>query len=147
MEIAKEVLTNAYDEMKNNINPQFVKQLSINVSEITNGKYNNILFNEEEGLIVELENGKYISAERLSIGTIEQIYLALRFAIIEELTDEKMPIFLDEVFAFYDTDRLKNTLEYISNKFKDRQIIIFTCTDREKDILNKLNISFNYINL
>ena len=147
MQIAKDTLTSAYEEMKNNINPQFVKQLSINISKITNDKYKNIIFNDKDGLIIELENGQYISADRLSIGTIEQIYLALRFAILMEITDEKIPVFLDEAFAFYDTDRLKDTLKYFNSEFKDRQIIIFTCTRREKEILENLGIDYNYVEL
>lgn len=147
MQIAKDTLTSAYEEMKNNINPQFVKQLSINISKITNEKYKNIIFNDKDGLIIELENGQYISADRLSVGTIEQIYLALRFAILMEITDEKIPIFLDEAFAFYDTDRLKDTLKYFNSEFKDRQIIIFTCTKREKEILESLEINYNYVEL
>ena len=51
MEIAKEVLENAYNIMKNNINPKFIEKISKNISEITDGKYKNILFNEEDGLI------------------------------------------------------------------------------------------------
>lgn len=147
MQIAKDTLTSAYEEMKNNINPQFVKQLSINISKITNEKYKNIIFNDKDGLIIELENGQYISADRLSVGTIEQIYLALRFAILMEITEEKIPVFLDEAFAFYDTDRLKDTLKYFNSEFKDRQIIIFTCTRREKDILESLGINYNYVEL
>lgn len=147
MQIAKDTLTSAYEEMKNNINPQFVKQLSINISKITNEKYKNIIFNDKDGLIIELENGQYISADRLSVGTIEQIYLALRFAILMEITEEKIPVFLDEAFAFYDTDRLKDTLKYFNSEFKDRQIIIFTCTRREKDILESLKINYNYVEL
>ncbi len=147
MQIAKDTLTSAYEEMKNNINPQFVKQLSINISKITNEKYKNIIFNDKDGLIIELENGQYISADRLSVGTIEQIYLALRFAILMEITEEKIPVFLDEAFAFYDTDRLKDTLKYFNSEFKDRQIIIFTCTRREKDILESLKIKYNYVEL
>ena len=84
---------------------------------------------------------------QLSVGTIEQLYLSLRLSMVEELSEEKMPIILDEVFAYYDSQRLKNILEFINDKFKNHQIIIFTCTNREKDILNELNIDFNAINL
>ena len=65
----------------------------------------------------------------------------------EELSSEKLPIILDEAFAYYDDERLKNILKYINNKFKDHQIIIFTCTDREKKILNSSTIGFNYVEL
>ncbi len=145
--LAKEVLLESYEEMKSFVTPKFTQNLSENISEFTNGKYNNIKFKDEEGLIVELENGNYVSAIQLSVGTIEQLYLSLRLSMVKELSDEKMPIILDEVFAYYDDDRLENALSYICHRFSDNQIIIFTCTTREKEILEKLNIKFNCINL
>ena len=145
--LAKETLAESYEEMKNTVTPKFTDNLSENISKITNGKYNNTKFNDEEGLIVELENGNYVSAVQLSVGTIEQLYLSLRLSMVEELSEERMPIILDEVFAFYDDKRLENVLKYISDRFSKNQIMIFTCTNREKKILEKFNIKFNYINL
>ena len=147
MDLAKEVLAESYEEMKNTLTPKFTENLSKNISAITDGKYSSIQFHDEKGLIVELENGNYVSAMQLSVGTIEQLYLSLRLSMVEELSEEKMPIILDEVFAYYDTERLKNILKFINNKFINHQIIIFTCTNREKEILNELNIDYNYINL
>ena len=95
----------------------------------------------------DLYNGNYINAENLSLGTIDQLYLALRLASIEEITEETMPIILDEAFAYYDNERLKNILEYMSKEYKNRQIIIFTCTNREKSILNSLEINYNLVTL
>ena len=105
------------------------------------------MFNDEEGLIVELENGNYVPASKLSIGTIDQLYLSLRLSMVEELSKETMPIILDEAFAYFDTERLENILKYINEKFIGHQIIIFTCTNREKEILKNLNINFNNIEL
>lgn len=145
--LAKDVLMESYEEMKSTVTPKFTQNLSENISKITNCKYSNIRFNDDDGLIVELENGNYVSAMQLSVGTIEQLYLSLRLSMVEELSEEKMPIILDEVFAYYDGERLENTLNYICDRFSDNQIIIFTCTTREKEVLDKLNIKFNYINL
>lgn len=145
--LAKEILDDSYQEMKNTVTPKFTQNLSKNISTITDGKYNNIQFGDQKGLIVELENGNYISASQLSIGTIDQLYLSLRLSMVEELSEEKMPIILDESFAYYDTERLENILKYINNKYIDHQIIILTCTNREKEILEKLNIKFNLISL
>ena len=145
--LAKEILDDSYQEMKNTVTPNFTQNLSKNISTITDGKYNNIQFDDQKGLIVELENGNYISASQLSIGTIDQLYLSLRLSMVEELSEEKMPIILDESFAYYDTERLENILKYINNKYIDHQIIILTCTNREKEILEKLNIKFNLISL
>ena len=145
--LAKQILEKSYDEMKNSVTPKFTENLSKNISRITNGKYSKVKFNEETGLVVELENGDNVLAEKLSVGTIDQLYLSLRLSMVDELSEEKVPILLDEAFAFYDNSRLENILKYLNENYKNRQIIIFTCTDREKNILNKNNILFNYIEL
>ena len=133
--------------MKNTVTPKFTEELSKNIFEITNGKYSNIMFNDELGLIVELSDGNYVPASKLSVGTIDQLYLSLRLSMAEDLSEESMPIILDEVFAYYDTERLENCLRYIADKYKEHQIILFTCTNREKEILEAMNIKFNLIKL
>ena len=141
--ITRELIENSYLEMKNNITPKFNKNLSENIEKITNGKYKKIILNDD--IFVELENGSRISIDMLSAGTIEQIYLALRLSVIDEISSEKLPIMLDETFAYYDNERLEETLKFLSQI--DNQVIIFSCTEREKDILNKLKINYNLINL
>ena len=143
-ELAKEALTKAYENMKNTVTPKFTEELSKNISSITDGKYNNIRFNDEKGLIVELSSGEYVPASRLSIGTIDQLYLSLRLSMIEDLSKESMPIILDEAFAYFDEERLENILKYMNDKFENHQIILLTCTNREKRILEKEDIEFNY---
>ena len=147
MELAKEVLFNSYEKMKKSVTPKFTQELSNTISKITNGKYTNVKINDEQGILVELENGNYEPASKLSVGTIEQLYLSLRLSMIEELTQENMPIILDEVFAYYDDERLKNVLEFLDNKCKNHQILIFSCSKREKEILDKLGISYNFIRI
>ena len=145
--IAKIAIENAYNKMKNEITPKFTKNLSNIVGKISNNKYNKINFIDGQGLIVELENGEYVNANKLSIGTIDQLYLSLRLSAMQEITQEKMPIILDETFAYYDNERLENILKYINENYIDNQIIIFTCSNREKEILDKNEIKYNYINL
>lgn len=67
MELAKQVLETAYTKMKENVTPKFTKNLSKNIEQISNGKYKNVRINDEEGIIVEKENGEYISSGNLSI--------------------------------------------------------------------------------
>ncbi len=147
MNLAKELLGKAYEKMKNTVTPKFTENLSKNINEITNGKYTNVMVQDDNGLVVELENGNYVEANRLSVGTIDQLYLSLRLSMIEDLSKEKMPIILDEAFAYYDTQRLKNILKYLANTYQDRQIIIFTCTEREKNIFDECKLSYHLINL
>lgn len=147
MNLAKEILNKAYEEMKNTVTPKFTENLSTNISKITDGKYKHVNVYDENGMVVELENGNYVEASRLSVGTIDQLYLSLRLSMIDDLSEEKMPIILDEAFAYFDTERLKNILKYLSEEYNNRQIIILTCTEREKEIFEEENIEYNLINL
>ena len=132
--------------MKNDVTPKFTQKLSENINNITNGKYNKVIINEEDGIIIELPNGEYKNANTLSVGTIQQLYMAFRLSIIEDISNENMPIILDEVFAFYDNRRLKDSIKNISENYeKNHQIILFTCTDREEKILQELNLKYNKI--
>ena len=145
--IAKEGIEKAYLKMKEDITPKFSINLSNAIQNISSGKYKTVKVNEEDGLIVETENGNYVSADVLSIGTIDQLYLSLRISSINELTKEIMPIILDETFAYFDNERLGKVLEFLNKEYKDRQILILTCTNRENEILNKMNIEYNKIEL
>ena len=104
-------------------------------------------FSDENGLRIEIQNGDYVPVESLSIGTIDQMYLALRINSISEIVEEKLPIILDEAFAYYDNARLKNILRYINEEYAENQIIIFTCSNREQEALEEMNIEYNQIKI
>ena len=142
-----EYLEIAYKKMKEQITPKFTEELSNVMEKISKGKYKNVRINTNGEIIVEESTGAYVTAENLSIGTIDQLYLSLRLATIKEISKENMPIILDEAFAYYDEERLENILKYLANEYKEKQIIIFTCTDREKEILTKLDVNYNLIQL
>lgn len=146
-ELAKVVLEESYKKMRNTITPKFTLNMSEKMCKITNGKYKNINVNDKNGIMVELNNGNYIEAGRLSIGTIDQIYLALRLSMINELSEERLPIILDETFAYWDDERLENILKYLETESKQRQIIIFSCSKREINIMNNLKLNYNKIQL
>ena len=145
--LTKELITRAYENMKNNITPKFTQNLSYNISKISDGKYNKVGINDEKGLIVENEFGEYIPAELLSVGTIDQLYLSLRLSMIDDMSNEKMPIILDEAFAYYDDLRMENIIKFLSDNLQEHQVIIFTCTNREKNILDKLGLEYNWVEL
>ena len=145
--IAKECMECAYSQVKSNISPRFTKNLCDIISKISNNRYNNITFNDIDGLNVEISNGQYFPVSRLSIGTIDQMYLSLRLSCLNEISKETMPIILDEAFAYFDNNRLTNMMKYISLNYTNEQIIIFTCSNREMEILDNLKINYNLIKL
>ncbi len=145
--MAKENIEQAYSEMKNNISPKFTGKLSETIKKISNEKYSKVRLSDEYGLIVENEKGDFIPAVALSIGTIDQLYLSLRLATVDDISTEKLPIILDEPFAYFDDKRLENVIRFLKDNYSDRQIIIFTCTDREEKIMHKNKYEYNLIKL
>ena len=150
--ITIENLEQAYEEMKTTITPKFTENLSKNIEEISNGKYSKVTINDESGMVVENNRGEYINANNLSTGTIDQLYLSLRLSMIEDLSKESLPIILDETFAYFDNTRLENAIKYLikltqGENIKNHQVIIFTCTNREKEILEKQNYKYNLIEI
>ena len=145
--IAKECLTAAYEKVKENISPKFTQNLCNIISKISDGRYNNVMLNDTDGLSVEIENGSYVPANRLSVGTVDQMYLSLRLSSIDEISKETMPIILDEAFAYFDEARLVNIFKYLKENFSKNQIIIFTCSGREKEILDDMRLNYKLIEL
>ncbi len=109
------------------------------IEEITAGKYNRLILEEELSLSL-LADGRKIPVEQVSRGTIEQIYFALRMAVAELLYSEDYPVILDDTFAYYDDKRLGRTLEWLYKNKK--QVLIFTCQKREEEILAGLGIPY-----
>lgn len=143
--LATDVLEEAYEELKADIVPDIENSIKKNIAITTNGRYIDTIYNDNQGLSVENNVGEIIPIEKLSMGTIEQMYLGFRFAMLEKMGN--IPMFLDEAFVYYDNDRLENILKTIASKSTTSQIFIMTCSDREERTLNKLNIAYNKIEL
>ncbi len=145
--IAKDCLEKAYEQVKANISPRFTENLCDIISNISKERYKKVIFNDADGLKIEIENGSYIPASRLSVGTIDQMYISLRLSALNEIAEETLPIILDEAFAYFDNQRLMSMLKYLKVNFPENQIIIFTCSNREIETFEHLNIEYNLINL
>lgn len=130
-----------YEEISDRLH----EAVSKNLSRITHGKYDSILLDEKLHLAI-LENGRKVPVGRLSRGTLEQAYLAMRLAVGSILMQEEpMPVLLDEIFGMYDDSRLQDTLEWLASY--PGQSIIFSCQKRELDMLDKLAVPYKKIEL
>ena len=145
-DLVKEELDNSFKEIKNNITPEFINELKNIVKIATKGKYENIFLDSENNILIETEDGRYMPIYMMSTGTIDLIYLALRISAAKEISKENMPIILDESFAYYDNERITESLKYLS-RLVNRQIIIFTCSNREKEILDNEKIKYHFIEI
>jgi uncharacterized protein YhaN len=49
--------------------------------------------------------------------------------------EKHVPLILDDVFASFDDQRLAAALEWLLQESQNRQILLFTCHDRERTYL------------
>ncbi len=74
-------------------------------------------------------------ADYLSQGTKDQLYLALRLAVCDLVLPEEQacPIVLDDALAAFDQARMERALDMLKELSKKRQVLLFTCHDRERE--------------
>lgn len=130
-----------YEDMQDELNAEISRYVYL----FTAGAYDSVRL-DEQGQLQILTEGREVRPELLSRGTLEQIYLALRLAVGKVVTkEEPLPILLDEAFAMYDDDRLAQTLQILSTL--QNQIFLFTCQKREVEMLKKMNLDHNLIEM
>lgn len=137
LEIASETMEKAAASMSKDFGTVLNEKASKILAKVTDGKYTRLLIEDSLKLIL-LSEGRRIPAERVSRGTVEQVYFALRMAALEILYGEEVPVILDDAFGCYDEKRLKYTLKWLSEQ--SRQVIIFSCQKRELEILNEIEM-------
>lgn len=97
-------------------------------------------------LIGERNDGSRISVEKMSSGTRDQLYLALRLASLEWRLEssEPMPFIVDDILINFDDDRARVTLQILADLAAKTQIILFShhrqIVDDVSDITGKGSI-------
>ena len=112
--------------------PDIHKRTGRYFGQITRGKYERVYNDELIGktaLLIRQEDEEREADVTLSQGTRDQLYLALRLALADELDKDQisLPLFLDEIFVNWDMPRLEEGLKLVSMLSSERQIVLFTC--------------------
>ena len=114
--------------------PALAKTASRYLSQITGGVYTELALSSDLQVTVAIpEAGKRNASPRkhLSKGTVDQVYLALRLALVANLCEkgERVPMVLDDPFANYDDARLARALALLAELTELPQILLFTCRE------------------
>jgi uncharacterized protein YhaN len=118
-------------------------------SKLTDGRYTHIRapFGEQR-LVAMKVNGEAVDTSFLSRGTAEQLYLAMRFALIEEYArKQSLPLILDDILVNFDQKRMENCLELLVQLSQRHQILLFTCHQHVRDVVMKRLPQFQLIEL
>ena len=123
------------------------KKASDLIAGITGGIYNSMSVDENLNIFMNTRT-KLVPIEQVSSGTMDQIYLAVRLAAAKlvQRDQEPLPLIFDDSFVQYDDERLKTALKWLSETY-DGQIIIFTCHQRELQILKESGLPYHRIDM
>lgn len=145
LELSIEKMEDFVKSKRKNTFPLLKKEISQYLSCMTHGKYEEILIDDTFGIrVYDKDIEDFVDLDSLSLGTIDQIYLAFRLSISKIISDKEIPLVLDSHFDAYDDKRLKESLKMLESQ---QQVLIFTSTNREKEILDKNNMAYNLIKI
>lgn len=133
--LALDTLAQARQNLQRKFAPRIAGRAQQLLSQMTAGRYDRLTLNEDLSLLAGADQEELLREVLWhSDGTMDQLYLALRLAVAEELIPD-VPLVLDDAFVRFDDDRLKAALEILKNTARDKQVILFTCQHREKEII------------
>lgn len=136
LELAVSRLEQLSGQIQHSYGTDLNAEISGLLSKLTQGRYTSLVLNEDLHITLNTEQ-KLIAAEQLSRGTLEQIYFCLRIASAKLLSpNEPFPFLFDDIFAFYDDERLGAALQLLTEL--NTQVILFSCHKREQEIMKKL---------
>ncbi len=135
--LAMAALEAANSEMQSRFAPDLAKRTGEIFSRMTGGNYDGVRLLHDLSMEVRPADSA-VSRSQLSLssGTGEQLYLALRLAMCEKLLGESAPMVLDDALVFFDENRMAEALGLLKEEGKHRQILLFTCQNREKTWLD-----------
>ncbi len=132
LKVAGHVLKSEIERFRSENQTPILAITSRYFSELTLGSFAGLLTDEndqgEPVLVGARPNGARVLVERMSSGTRDQLYLALRLASLEWrlASHEPMPFILDDILVNADDARSKAALKILSELAAKTQVILFT---------------------
>ncbi|MBQ7437959.1 MAG: AAA family ATPase [Oscillospiraceae bacterium] len=128
--LASELLRDADTEIKSRFSPELSKLAAEYMSEMTGGRYEDILIGSDFSARARaVDDSEAHAAEYLSAGTMDLLYLAVRLAVCELALPlgEPCPLILDDVLVNLDNTRYEQAMNLLKKLALRRQIVLFTC--------------------
>ena len=135
--LALDTLAQARQELQRKFAPRIAQRAQELLGKMTKGRYDRLTLREDLSLLSGAGQEETLHETWWrSDGTMDQMYVALRLAVAEELMPEA-PLVLDDAFVRFDDDRLKAAIAILQEEAEKKQVILFTCQSREKQLCDK----------
>ena len=137
--LALRLLTETRSRYERDRQPDVIRAASQHFERITDGRYSRVVAPPGDGDVrVETDGGEAKATDQLSRGTAEQLYLALRFGLIEEFARnaEPLPVVMDDILVNFDVDRAARAAAAIRDLAERHQVLYFTCHRHLAELLD-----------
>ena len=129
--VAQSLLERARQKYEAERQPDVVRHATTWFDRMSNGRYESIhvgLGGKREIAVVD-RSGRKKAPEQLSRGTRDQLYLALRFGLIQSHgeQDEKSPVVVDEALVNCDPVRAAAVVDGFVELSRTNQVLVLTC--------------------
>lgn len=142
LELSKSTLLRVMLENKEDNLPKIIEKTSLYFREITEDKYEYVMIDDDLKLSVKSRDlGITIDEKNLSTGTIGQLYLSFRLALIEIISEEKIPLIMDDALLTFDDRRARTTMKLLRKISEDRQVLYFTSSTRDLKVADEMKIN------
>ena len=147
LDLAQETLTGLSTSIRDSFGLYLNKTASELIEGLTGGAYKSMSIDQNLDIFMNTPS-RLVPIEQVSSGTMDQIYLAVRLAAarLVQSGEDSMPLIFDDSFTLYDDERLKTALKWLAASV-DSQIIIFTCHQREAQLLTANQIPYHLISI
>ena len=129
--IAMDTLSAAASELQRRFAPKIASRAQALFGKLTGNRYDRLQLTQELSLHAGAAGEDTLRPSLWrSEGTVDQLYLALRLAVAQELTPNA-PLVLDDTFVRFDDTRLAAAMDILKTEAETKQVILFTCQKRE----------------
>lgn len=139
IDLLKRVVSNTGQAASSVVSQEVEKYLP----KLTAGRYKDLRLNENYDLeVFSSERNDWVKPiAKLSLGTVDQIYILARLALGKTLAGGKLRyLFLDDPFVTFDAERLENMKLILQELARETQIFLFTHNDQYGDWGQKIAI-------
>ncbi len=127
--LAKRMLEKSILAWESRSQPEVYAQASELLGLMTGGTWTGVATTPGGRIVATRNDGSALEARHLSLGTCQQLYLALRIAMLlqAENVGRAIPVIADDILVNFDDERRRSSARALALLAERRQVIVFTC--------------------
>lgn len=127
--IARRLLERSISAWETQSQPEVYSWAGRLLATITDGRWVEVSTSGTGSLVAVSADGEQRDPRHLSLGTCQQLYLALRMTLLITAREvgRSVPVMADDILVHFDADRRRGAAKALATLAEYRQVVVFTC--------------------